>query len=60
MQFDGWPVTRHERLCPQCNSQTLTPLGRVTADGNGVRVAYRCGECSSEFELAVRGQIGGR
>jgi hypothetical protein len=40
-----------ERICPQCHSADILPLGRVLADSTAVRSAYRCRACAKEFLL---------
>jgi hypothetical protein len=45
------PKETRERLCPQCHSADLLALGRVLADTTGIRSAYRCRQCATEFLL---------
>jgi hypothetical protein len=40
-----------ERICPQCHSADVLPLGRVLANTTGIRSVYRCRECATEFFL---------
>jgi hypothetical protein len=49
---DPGPTTdTRARICPQCRSADLLALGRVLADKAGVRSAYRCRACATEFFL---------
>ena len=45
------PVPQHTRAraCPHCGSAAVTSLGHVLADVTGIRIEYRCRECSKEF-----------
>ena len=45
------PKEARERICPQCRSADILPLGRVLADSTAVRSAYRCRECAEESLL---------
>ena len=48
---DPSPKETRERICPQCHSADILPLGRVLADSTAVRSAYRCRACAKEFLL---------
>jgi hypothetical protein len=45
--YSPWPRETRERLCPHCRSGEVTPTASIA----GVRVNYRCHECSKEFVL---------
>jgi transposase-like protein len=51
MADTGPPKETRERICPQCRSADLLALGRVLADNTGIRSAYRCRGCATEFLL---------
>ena len=44
------PETR-DRMCPSCRNRAVVGLGPVTASATGIRCAYRCPKCSTDFVL---------
>ena len=44
------PETR-DRMCPSCRNRAVVALGPVTASATGIRCAYRCPTCSTDFVL---------
>ena len=44
------PETR-DRMCPSCGNRAVVALGPVTASATGIRCAYRCPTCSTDFVL---------
>ena len=46
--YSPWPRETREHLCPHCRSGEVTPTASIA----GVRVNYRCHECSKEFGVA--------
>jgi len=44
------PETR-DRMCPACSNRAVVGLGPVTATATGIRCAYRCSTCATEFVL---------
>ena len=44
------PETR-DRMCPACRNRAVVGLGPVTATATGIRCAYRCPACATEFVL---------
>jgi transposase-like protein len=43
--------TRDRHVCPYCLGVAVAHLGRVSADGTGIRSEYRCRDCSKDFVL---------
>jgi hypothetical protein len=48
----GLPETR-ERMCPACHTRAVVGVGPVTASETGIRCAYRCPTCATEFVLVL-------
>jgi hypothetical protein len=46
------PETR-DRMCPACGNRAVVGLGPVTATATGIRCAYRCPTCATEFVLVL-------
>ena len=44
------PETR-DRMCACCGNRAVVALGPVTASATGIRCAYRCPMCSTDFVL---------
>jgi hypothetical protein len=44
------PETR-DRMCPSCRNCAVDARGPVTACASGIRCAYRCPTCATEFVL---------
>jgi hypothetical protein len=44
------PETR-DRMCPSCRNRAVVALGPVAASATGIRCAYRCPTCATEFVL---------
>jgi hypothetical protein len=44
------PETR-DRMCPACRNRAVVGLGPVTATATGIRCAYRCPTCATDFVL---------
>jgi hypothetical protein len=38
-------------MCPACSNRAVVGLGPVTATATGIRCAYRCPKCATEFVL---------
>jgi transcriptional regulator NrdR family protein len=49
------PETR-ERRCPACQSQRVTPMGRVLATDTAIKSKHWCEACGTAFWL-VRGRL---
>jgi transposase-like protein len=39
----------HERRCPICRSEMISPAGHVLAAGGMIKVKYRCDACGISF-----------
>ena len=37
------------RRCPECKSEQLAPVGRVTAGGGAIKEEVRCESCETVF-----------
>jgi hypothetical protein len=46
------PETR-DRMCPACRNRAVVGVGPVTASATGIRCAYRCPMCATEFVLVL-------
>ena len=46
------PETR-DRMCPACRNRAVVGLGPVTPTATGIRCAYRCPTCATEFVLVL-------
>jgi hypothetical protein len=46
------PETR-DRMCPSCRNRAVVGLGPVRASATGIRCAYRCPTCATEFVLVL-------
>ena len=44
------PETR-DRMCPSCRTRAVVARGPVTAGASGIRCAYGCAKCGTEFVL---------
>ena len=40
-----------DRMCPSCRNRAVVALGPVAASATGIRCAYRCPTCATDFVL---------